>query len=589
MEFTRPFTALVFNTKGYNEYEEIFGKLRKIKVTTNGYNADGKGVVADANGDGKADESGDILPSTLAYITGAQGARYLVDCENPDNSKLIAATSEEAATDGVNTVTLNMNNGDGLKWSDDNKAFMAIHNVDRSAFEKAGVKESVTVLYDFENINFEVTTLKTDANWPATPGNFINVPELDITSYPYFYVHKGGPDDRAILIINSGNFNQVFTENGDKIAWRGSERGLASVGKIISKVQLTKEEKARLGDFVNLESITLLENSELEEGTFANNKKLTEIHFPKVQKIESGVFGAKGTEAKLKIVDLPAYDFTDDVVADEILNPATLEELNMSGATGLNLGFPSTGFNLQGYTALKKITVSDGFELGPNSFAGCTALEEVEGAVALDKINSYNAFLNCGNLEEINITGTIIPASAFENCTALGKVWVNGNQVAPTLIAESAFAGCSALAEMDLSKVEDKLGDNAFQGCTSFYGGKEGTKLVVRLGATEIGANAFDGCSVLEHIDFMKATKIGSDMLKNTPALKQVQFGQPINISTGTYAATTFGDAAHVATVQLFINSKQDSKTFNKNVLYLGSSSTKVTITFNSIRAEQGI
>ena len=594
LSFNRPFTAMIFRTNGVDEYTDYFGKLTRIKFAMGGYDKDNDG-------------SYEIAPSIINY----GDAQYLVNTEDASKSKLVGNDGKEIEVDKTEAAKLYGNiwknvdgeasyirmpigtptqsgstmgaAGNGIEWKDEYSAYMAINQVDRSAFRKEGVKENVEVTFNFEHITLKVYAAS-DANWPTNAGNFVTGPVLDINSYPYLLTEAINGNDR-VLIVNSGDFNGIFSEdNEDAIAWNEGEINISEVGTIIANVQLTKEEKGRLKEFTNLKKITLAENTELEKGTFT--QALEEIHFPKVQKIEAGTFGKANVQNSLKVVDLPAYDFTNDEVADEILHANVLEEINMSGAEGLNLGFPSTGFNLQGYTKLTKITVSDGFKLGPNSFEGCAALKEVKGAVALDAINSYNAFLGCVNLPTINLTGTIIPASAFEECQKLTKVLVNGKQIVPTSIGARAFYNCNILETMDLSKVEGKLGDEAFRSCDKFIGGKEGQKLVARVGAAEIGKAAFAECYALEHIDFINATKIGDEILNiYNGALKQVQFRQAIVINSGTYSALTFGNTT--AKVQLFINANQNPATFNKNVLYLGSK--KVPVTFNSIQSTQGI
>lgn len=564
LKFVRPFTAMVFKTEGVDAYKEYFGKLKSIKLEMKGF---------DKNADGDTDDEGDIKPSIIDY--GQSGVSYLVDTKNPEKSKLVKSNGDDItdwATDvttATSSITLKINGSTGLDWTDADAAYMAMNNVDRDAYVKAGAKESVGITYDFEHIQLpNYKPIATAANWPSVKGNnnFVGAPALKIADYPYLVTKDRGTNER-VLIVNSGKFNDIFLEgsNNGRIEWNeGSNPSITAFNTIIVNegVELSKAELALLKKFTALKSIKLAENTEIPAGTF-NQTTLKDIDFPKVTVIAKGAFGAS---VNLENVKLPAYGFGDEVIAKEILKATSLQTLDMSGVSAMNVGFPSTGFTLTNYTLLQEVTVQDGVKLGANSFNGCTVLATVNGKV---EIGGAAVFKGCAALVTINVVNADMKASAFENCTALKNILLDGAQVAPTAVETKAFAGCTALEKLNLRNVTGDLGQQAFKGCTALYGEVvDGTKNVLYVGGEHIGEGAFDGCTSLQHIEFLQATTFGKDILANTGAtLIQVQFDEVFDVNYTTYAATTFG--SNTTSVTLFINPSQPVSNYDDSHLFL--------------------
>lgn len=564
LKFVRPFTAMVFKTEGVDAYKEYFGKLKSIKLEMKGF---------DKNADGDTDDEGDIKPSIIDY--GQSGVSYLVDTKNPEKSKLVKSNGDDItdwATDvttATSSITLKINGSTGLDWTDADAAYMAMNNVDRDAYVKAGAEESVEITYDFEHIQLpNYKPITTAANWPSVKGNnnFVGAPALKIADYPYLVTKDRGTNER-VLIVNSGKFNDIFLEgsNNGKIEWdEGSNPAVTAFNTIIVNegVELSKAELALLKKFTALKSIKLAENTEIPAGTFTQ-AALKDIDFPKVTVIAKDAFGAS---VALENVKLPAYGFEDEVIAKEILKATSLKTLDMSGVSAMNVGFPSTGFTLTNYTLLQEVTVQDGVKLGANSFNGCTVLATVNGKV---EIGGAAVFKGCAALVTINVVNADMKASAFENCTALKNILLDGAQVAPTAVETKAFAGCTALEKLNLRNVTGDLGQQAFKGCTALYGEVvDGTKNVLYVGGEHIGEGAFDGCTSLQHIEFLQATTFGKDILANTSAtLIQVQFDEVFDVNYTDYAATTFG--SNTTSVTLFINPSQPVSNYDDSHLFL--------------------
>ena len=563
LKFVRPFTAMVFKTEGVDAYKEYFGKLKSIELEMKGF---------DKNADGDTEDVGDIKPSIIDY--GQSGVSYLVDTKNPEKSKLVKddggdITDWATVTTATSNITLKINGSTGLDWTDADVAYMAINNVDRAAYVEAGAEESVEITYDFEHIQLpNYKPITTAANWPSVKGNnnFVGAPALKIADYPYLVTKDRGTNER-VLIVNSGKFNDIFLEgsNNGKIEWNeGSNPAVTTFNTIIVNegVELSEAELALLKKFTALKSIKLAENTEIPAGTF-NQTTLKDIDFPKVTVIAKGAFGAS---VDLENVKLPAYGFGDEVIAKEILKATSLQTLDMSGVSAMNVGFPSTGFTLTNYTLLQEVTVQDGVKLGANSFNGCTALATVNGKV---EIGGAAVFKGCAALVTINVVNADMKASAFENCTALKNILLDGAQVAPTAVETKAFAGCTALEKMNLRNVTGDLGQQAFKGCTLLYGEVvDGTKNVLYVGGEHIGESAFEGCTDLQHIQFLQAKTFGDNILNITGGdLIQVQFDQIVDVNYTTYSNTTFGNSA--TGVTLFINSSQPVSNYDDSHLFL--------------------
>lgn len=568
LKFIRPFTAMIFKTEGVDDYAEYFGKLKTIKLEMKGY---------DKNGDGDTQDEGDIAPSIIDY--GQSGVSYLVDTENPEKSKLVKNDGSDIAdwtTDvptAKSSITLNINGGTGLDWTDADAAYMAMNSVERDAFVEADAKESLEITYDFDHITLpNYNPIATAANWPSVKGNnnFVGAPTLKIADYPYLVTKDRGTNER-VLIVNSGKFGDIFFEgsNNTKIEWEeGMNPAVTTFNTIIVNegVELSKAELALLKSFTNLKSIKLAENTEIPAGAFTQTT-LKDIDFPKVTVIAKGAFG---TSVELENVKLPAYGFGDEVIAKEILKEGSLKTLDMSGVSAMNVGFPSTGFTLTNYTLLEEVTVQDGVKLGANSFNGCTALATVNGKV---EIGGAAVFKGCSALVTVNVVNTDMKASAFENCSALEEILLDGQQVAPTTVETKAFAGCSALEELDLRNVTGDLGQQAFKNCSALYGEVvDGTKKVLYVGGEHIGEGAFDGCASLQHIEFLQATTFGKDILANTSStLIQVQFDEVFDTQYTSYNATTFG--SNTAGITLFINPSQPVSNYDDSHLFLKGTS----------------
>lgn len=584
LNLIRPFGAAKFVTQGVTEYSKggdnsLFGKLKKITLTAKGY---------DVNGNGSVDE-GDIAPSILAYTPSA--VKYKLNTKDISKSKFVDS-SDGDITDwngkGVSEIILTLNSGNGLEWTDDNIAYMAINYINRTASKFTTEKpETMVAKYEFANITFNVEWT-TANNWPSTQGNnmFSGMRVLDMANYPYLVTNEtsSGANDRA-LIVNSGNFIDAYNTDNTKIEWNGEEIDLDEFSTVISKVNLNDTELALLKKFTNLESIQLAENTTIPSSTFEGLTGITSIDMPKVTSIADDAFEST---VQLATVKLASYKFEKKAVNNVLLQADYLTTLDMSSVETMKNVFPAEGFALTGFENLTEVKVMDGVKVGSAAFKGCTLLTEIDGMV--DVSEGPNAFENSG-ITTITLTNTDIPAGAFKDCTALREVLGSDNKdLQPTKVGNAAFSG-SDIINMDLSKVagdESVIGEEAFKNCTSFVGTTDATRgiNVLYVGANTISASAFAGCSALEYVEFTNATNIADDILATNNSsevkLKELKFKQVLVSTNGS--ADMFGMTTNT---KLFLNPNQPLKYYEGNVFYpQGDKTSTVGITFNSIILE---
>ena len=125
-----------------------------------------------------------------------------------------------------------------------------------------------------------------------------------------------------------------------------------------------------------------------------------------------------------------------------------------------------TTINASAFKDCKKISLTDLptglITIGNAAFENCTMLRvgELPAITALGTA----AFKNCVNLPFLSVdTSNLaeINATAFEGCTGLRSVQINGGEKKQTTIADGAFATCNSLKWLDIENVKS-IGKNAF-------------------------------------------------------------------------------------------------------------------------------
>ena len=213
--------------------------------------------------------------------------------------------------------------------------------------------------------------------------------------------------------------------------------------------------------------------------------------------------------------------------------------------------FPA-GKNARRYTIRKGVT-----RIEARAFEGCAVLAEIDIRGSVEEIPN-GAFRGCSALAKITIPESVrkIGGSAFSGCSAL-----TGMNIPDSVqeIGSFAFSGCTALTKIEIPDSVQKIGSYAFSGCTSLDGfmihpdntvyreedgvlfegrilrmfppGKKVRRYVIPDFVTEIGEEAFDGCSMLEEIEIHGGVKkIASQAFCGCSRLRSVVMSDGVEI-----------------------------------------------------------
>lgn len=260
------------------------------------------------------------------------------------------------------------------------------------------------------------------------------------------------------------------------------------------------------------------ENSTLRKVTFAdgiqvipqyflsNITTLTKIEIPaSVQKIGDHAFADC---SNLKTVTFKEQD------ASKLTTIDTSAFEGCSLMTLFKLPEGVTTINASAFKDCKKISLTDLptglIKIGNAAFENCTMLRvgELPAITALGTA----AFKNCVNLPFLSVdTSNLaeINATAFEGCTGLRSVQINGGEKKQTTIADGAFATCNSLKWLDIENVKS-IGKNAFAKLPF-------SALEINQVDT-IGESAFASCDKLENPVIQNVKTIGASAFAGSGA-----------------------------------------------------------------------
>lgn len=260
------------------------------------------------------------------------------------------------------------------------------------------------------------------------------------------------------------------------------------------------------------------ENSTLRKVTFAdgiqvipqyflsNITTLTEIEIPaSVQKI--------GDHAFADCSNLKTVTFKEQATSKlTTIDTSAFEGCSLMTLSKLPDGV--TTINASAFKDCKKISLTDLptglITIGNAAFENCTMLRvgELPAITALGTA----AFKNCVNLPFLSVdTSNLaeINATAFEGCTGLRSVQINGGEKKQTTIADGAFATCNSLKWLDIENVKS-IGKNAFAKLPF-------SALEINQVDT-IGESAFAGCDKLENPVIQNVKTIGASAFAGSGA-----------------------------------------------------------------------
>lgn len=196
-----------------------------------------------------------------------------------------------------------------------------------------------------------------------------------------------------------------------------------------------------------------------------------------------------------------------------IVIPDKVTSVNSTAFSGcINIATVSMPASIRNYIPnVKNVTITSGSAIQTSAFENCTTLLSATLPDSLVSIGN-NAFYGCTNLNGLNIPSnvTLIGVNAFYNCISISTI------VLPDSISSldsTAFTGCSNLKEItlpatfislipkaNLQEIIITSGQNIPE--RAFYNCSQLTKVVLPKSITNIGNNAFYGCTSLSYLEW---------------------------------------------------------------------------------------
>lgn len=200
---------------------------------------------------------------------------------------------------------------------------------------------------------------------------------------------------------------------------------------------------------------------------------------------------------------------------------------SLSNLTGTNMLTKIKEGAFRGCTSLTEIEFTKLGSIGNSAFNGCSSLTYI-GIPNCKNIGKY-AFKDCYNLTTVENIGinsiyTKINECAFENCTNLREINLNGCEI----IGDYAFANCSNLGEINLNNCKI-IGSNAFRNCTN----------LINITTTQCSVfypAAFMNCNNLTQITLSNCYSIGDFAFFNCSNLRNVFINDSKCSRVGSYA-----------------------------------------------------
>lgn len=559
LHFTRLNPAIVYQTKGLDDYTDEFGVLKSIKLESNG--------ILDENGKATAKKS---------IIT--QKGSVTITIES-DKNGVITDVDHEIDNEGKGSaMTVQLGeSGTGLEWSDDARAYMAIANVERVDNSGKAYTEEMAVTYTFKNITIK-ETVNTSASWTAP--DFYNYKTLDVNAYPYLVFDNtkdysgAAQTGEYTLLLNSGELAQIFDKSGAVKMLDGTTIAVTAIKKVIAKPELTATDFASLVKMTGVEQVILENQTSIPANAFEGLTSIERLEMPKVTTIDKAFLGKKGSLASVKYLNLAAYKFDgngDNTTASTVnqalfANKLNMDYVDLSALEDMTpvFGYPEAQISFQNCTALDSVKVNN-LKLRANSFSGCTSLQKVNGSV--DVSEGYAAFQGCNNeytsgfditakdnkkdkLYTLTLASTNIAEDAFNGCTYLSDIVdMEGNQIAPTEIGARAFTNVLALQYMDLSKASE-IGESAFEGAQN-YEATSSTNDIVTVIVPTVKYRTFVRTAI-KKIEFTEATSFENFFLSGSKNIVHVKFAKPFTVTPVTEWANNLFGPTGTAGVTLF-------------------------------------
>lgn len=284
--------------------------------------------------------------------------------------------------------------------------------------------------------------------------------------------------------------------------------------------------------------------TELGIGVFEGCDKLSYTEFDNAEYLGNGdnayvvLVKAKNNEItsctindKAKIIYSSAFE--ECTALNEINIPASVTDIgseafrNCSGLNSVDIGNGVKHIGIYAFnscTALTDLVIGENVtEIGNWAFATCKSLERITLPDSVKDIGDH-AFAGCQKMKNINIPNgvTDIELNTFSSCVSLESIEIPDSV---TYIGHSAFNGCESLKSITIPESVKSFGSGIFYGCTNLTSVRLNSKITslsdYRLSNKYYGF--FGNCSSLESITLPdNVTEVGSNAFAGCTSLKEI-------------------------------------------------------------------
>ena len=239
------------------------------------------------------------------------------------------------------------------------------------------------------------------------------------------------------------------------------------------------------------------------------------------------------------LIDIKISERVTEIGRDAFWECSSLTSINIpNGVTTIK---SETFYNC---SSLESIRIPEEVtEIGDYTFYGCSSLISIVIPQNVNLID-YRAFTKCNSLENINVdtnnrnymseNGILFSKDKTEIITyPAGKDDIKVYQIPEgiTEIGGNAFRGCSSLINIEIPEEVTSIGNGAFEGCSSL------TNIEIPEEVTIIGNSTFEGCSSLTNIEIPEGvTEIGWGAFSECNSLISINIPKDVTtIKNGTF------------------------------------------------------
>ena len=343
-------------------------------------------------------------------------------------------------------------------------------------------------------------------------------------------------------IINSFTYQCRFCEGGIAIKARGTVKGNVSIPLKMWFRPVIRLDDGAFADSFGLTSVTIPNSvTSIGKMAFSGCWGLTSIEIPNgVTSIGEMAFdgcaGLTSVTIPNSVTSIGNYAFSNCFKLKSMTIPNSITSIghytfnDCHSLTSIEIPNSVTnigGYAFEGCRSLTSVEIPNSItNIEIYAFSGCDALTSITIPNSVTNIGEY-AFYKC-NIKEIHFTGNI-----KDWCT----IHRGQNSLSPSY---DLYIGDNLVTNLEIPTSFTNIGNEAFEGCTSL------TSITFPDGITEIGPNTFRGCTNLKKLNIPESVvEINHGAFQGCTNLKSVTI-QGINPHIGDSAFQGCTNLEHV-------------------------------------------